>query len=77
MNDEKDLRPQTKTSARRVIQAGFSCKIGDCLKAADETPSWLELRLEEKFVAPNRHVKTLNRRGMKSFILHPSNLNLR
>jgi four helix bundle protein len=37
---------------RARSKAEFISKIGDCLKEADETLYWLELLLEESFVAP-------------------------
>jgi four helix bundle protein len=36
---------------RARSRAEFISKIGDCLKEADETLYWLELLLEEKFLA--------------------------
>ena len=39
---------------RARSKAEFISKIGDCLKEADETSYWLELLLEENFVAARR-----------------------
>ena len=39
---------------RARSKAEFISKIGDCLKEADETLYWLELLLDENFVAPKR-----------------------
>src|SRR6184192_2310829 len=43
-----------REAQRGRSKAEFISKIGDCLKEADETAYWLELLLEEKFVAPAR-----------------------
>ena len=43
-----------REAQRARSKAEFVSKIGDCLKEADETLYWLELLLEEKFVASNR-----------------------
>jgi len=39
---------------RARSKAEFTCKIGDCLKEADETLYWLELLLDENFVSTKR-----------------------
>ena len=41
-----------REAQRARSKAEFVAKIGDCLREADETLYWLELLLEEKFMAP-------------------------
>ena len=47
-----------REASRARSKAEFACKIGDCLKEADETLYWLELLLEENFV-PGKRLRPL------------------
>jgi four helix bundle protein len=49
-----------REASRARSKAEFISKIGDCLKEADETLYWLELIMDEKFVARTRLQPLLN-----------------
>ena len=61
---KQELRSATSIGAnyreanRARSKAEFVCKIGDCLKEADEALYWLELISEESFL-PARRLQTL------------------
>ena len=45
---------------RARSKAEFIAKIGDCLREVDETGYWLELLVDEKFVAPAKMADLLD-----------------
>jgi len=43
-----------REASRARSKAEFIAKVGDCLKEAEETQYWLELLVDEKFVAGDK-----------------------